>query len=387
MSLTIAYNPSLLSTTTNEAAPVTNSGHTSAPNAPVTTAAADRVAGPTPKLNRGVAVESRLPAGLAGEPAAMMSPEFLALAQKPSQTGDATGLAGEAAVADGVATTTAVIDPEVVEQGLGEDVGLDGVAAQHEGNEPDNDLGIVSDDKKGKTGKWTNTGAKEGGFNDLGIAIKPNVVQGRWEDTFFGERANRRAGCGVFEEGDFRGSGSEQEGLDWGTFVDGVGGAAAAVAYGSEMGTLPAVAVFGGGGAGAGAVATASGALVGAACAGVLVGTLIDDAYSAASGSSLGEDWYNWVLGGSQDPNPTDDPKTGDAIVIGPNSTPDDFVKPRDLAGGVEVEPSSVTMDDATTAVEGHVTKDGKELPVQDGGKLSYEQMLKANFWTDPTIQ
>lgn len=59
----------------------------------------------------------------------------------------------------------------------------------------------------------------------------------------------------------------------------------------AEMGKLPVTAIFGGGGAGAATVATAVGGVAAAASAGLTVGSLIDSAYQAITGSSIGADW------------------------------------------------------------------------------------------------
>lgn len=69
-----------------------------------------------------------------------------------------------------------------------------------------------------------------------------------------------------------------------------VGTGARTVGFVAEFGQLPASAVFGGGGAGATTVASGVGAVAGAAAVGIVVGVGIDNAYQAATGSTIGDD-------------------------------------------------------------------------------------------------
>lgn len=70
-----------------------------------------------------------------------------------------------------------------------------------------------------------------------------------------------------------------------------VGTGARTAAFVAEFGQLPVTAVFGGGGAGAATVASGVGAVAGAAAVGIVVGVGIDSAYTAAAGTTLGDDW------------------------------------------------------------------------------------------------
>ena len=102
------------------------------------------------------------------------------------------------------------------------------------------------------------------------------------------------ASAGVKAPGQGGAIGSGMVSASLGTAVAVVGiikATADVVKVGADIGALPLPAIYGGGGAGAATVATATAGVATAALGGIAAGTLIDNTYQAATGSTIGDDW------------------------------------------------------------------------------------------------
>lgn len=272
------------------------------------------------------------------------------------------------------------------------------------GNDEDTSAWFLGDGKKplpeGKSAPGSSIKTAGGTIN-----FKPNVVNGRWGDTFYGDRFNNRAGVGFQDPGSFNGGGKGNNGLDWfESGVKGAGGAAAATKVGADMGALPLTAIFGGGGAGASAVATASGGVLAAAGAGYALGTMINEAYKSATGSTLGDDWYDIYesatstagpqSGDDETPNPnSDDSGTGTFVVPFGNvkGNIERGVKPQGTAGASNdgrgnADPAagswSAHSDQAIAQHDG--TGSDRPERERDSSAINYSVALKGNLHTDP---
>lgn len=224
-----------------------------------------------------------------------------------------------------------------------------------------------------------------------GIQIRDRVITGmRYGDTFEGERANERAGAGMYDSHGTSGGGKGQSSFPGtsGTYpgqsgVDGKPGGPIPIPYptvgegsspqqNASSGEIPASQ---GDAAGASA-GVSSGSVMGPASVQEAVSSLLASLPGAPRIQPREDD-----TGGGGEAKPIPLGKQGDDA--------DRSVKPRgqddgagDGRGATEGASESTRMSDKAVGTE--VGSTDKEMKRDDRGKVSYEQMLKANQHTDP---